>query len=115
MKGSNPRMNNQLNPSPNSLRLIWPQWQGAAPDVVGTLAPELPLPAAQTGYSMGTRILDLLVPEQPGQRTETVPVGDYSPTLGSDRGVYARQIIIDQLHAALGILQKADPDRVTTL
>ncbi|MBT8163162.1 MULTISPECIES: arginase family protein [Arthrobacter] len=99
----------------NSLRLLWPQWQGAAPDVVGTLAPELPLPAAQTGYSLGTRILDLLVPEAAGQRTETVPVSGHSPTLGTDRGVYARDVIIEQLQAALNILADADPDRVTTL
>jgi arginase len=108
-------MNNDLNPQPRTLRLLWPQWQGAAPDVVGTLAPELPLPVAQTGYSLGTRILDLLVPGQADQRTEAVPVGDYSPTLGSDRGVYAREAVIGQLQAALGILQDTDPDKVTTL
>ncbi|MFJ5696381.1 arginase family protein [Arthrobacter sp. NPDC093125] len=108
-------MNTDLTASPSSLRLLWPQWQGAAPDVVGTLAPELPLPLAQTGYSLGTRILDLLVPGSADQRTEVVPVGDYSSTLGTDRGVYAREAVIDQLQAALHILQEADPDKVTTL
>lgn len=107
-------MNTEANDS-RSLRLIWPQWQGAAPDVVGALAPELPLPAAQTGYSLGTRILDLLVPPRPGQRTEHVPVGTYSPAIGTDRGIYARQIVIDQLRGALAILREADPEKVTTL
>ena len=98
----------------STLRLVWPQWQGAAPDVVGALAPELPLPAAQTGYSLGTRILDLLVPAH-GQKTEVVPVGNYSPTLGTDNGIYAREAVIDQLRSALGILRETDPARVTTL
>ncbi|WP_437773399.1 arginase family protein [Arthrobacter sp. KNU40] len=98
----------------STLRLLWPQWQGAAPDVVGALAPELPLPLAQTGYSLGTHILDLLVPAN-GQRTEVVPVGNYSPTLGTERGVYAREAVIGQLRAALGILRATDPTRVTTL
>jgi arginase len=99
----------------SSLRLLWPQWQGAAPDVVGTLAPELPLPVAHTGYSLGTRILDLLLPEVPGQRTEVVPVAAYSPGLGTDRGVYAREAVIGQLRSALDILRDAAPERVTTL
>ncbi|HKU31327.1 MAG TPA: arginase family protein [Arthrobacter sp.] len=102
-------------PGQRTLRLLWPQWQGAAPDVVGTLAPELPLPTAQTGYSLGTRILDVLVPEAAGQRTKVVPVAPYSPTLGADRGVFAREVVIDQLRSALGILRDADPHRVTTL
>ena len=39
----------------------------------------------------------------------------HSPTLGTDRGVYARDVVIEQLQAALNILADADPDRVTTL
>ncbi|MDQ0618214.1 arginase family protein [Arthrobacter globiformis] len=108
-------MNTDLTAKSSSLRLLWPQWQGAAPDVVGALAPELPLPLAQTGYSLGTRILDLLVPGSADQRTEVVPVGEYSSTLGAERGVYAREAVIDQLQAALKILREADPDKVTTL
>lgn len=108
-------MTNDMTLEPRTLRLLWPQWQGAAPDVVGSLVPELPLPVAQTGYSLGTRILDLLVPAGSGQRTETVPVGEYSPNLGTDRGVFAREEVIGQLRAALDILRDADPDRITTL
>lgn len=109
-------MKNEMTTESNNsaLRLLWPQWQGAAPDVVGSLAPELPLAIAQTGYSVGTRVLDLLVPAN-GQQTEVVPVGDYAATLGTDRGVYAREAVIEQLRAALGILRENDPARVTTL
>jgi arginase len=108
-------MNEDTTTAPaGSLRLLWPQWQGAGPDSVAALAAELPSPLAHTGYSLGTRILDLLVPDN-SQRTAVVPVAEYSPALGTDRGVYARDVVIKQLHDALVILRDVDPDRVTTL
>ena len=62
-------MNEDTTTAPaGSLRLLWPQWQGAGPDSVAALAAELPSPLAHTGYSLGTRILDLLVPDN-SQRT----------------------------------------------
>ncbi|MFE4544128.1 arginase family protein [Arthrobacter sp. NPDC056727] len=38
-----------------------------------------------------------------------------SPEPEIEKGIYARNVVISQLHAALGILQEADPERVTTL
>lgn len=102
-------------PTVTTLRLLWPQWQGAAPEVVAALAPELPAPLAQTGYSLGTRILDLLVPAAENQRTAVVPVAGYAHGLPTERGIYARDAVIDQLQAALSILGEHDPQRITTL
>ena len=57
-------MNEDTRTAPaGSLRLLWPQWQGAGPDAVAALAADLPSPLAHTGYALGTRILDLLVPD----------------------------------------------------
>src|ERR671939_615104 len=73
-------MNEDTTTAPaGSLRLLWPQWQGAGPDAVAA------------------------------------PVAEYSPALGTDRGIYARDVVIKQLHDALAILRDVDPDRVTTL
>ena len=38
-----------------TLRLIWPQWQGAGYDNAGLLAPELPVQVARRGYVAGAR------------------------------------------------------------
>ncbi|GAA3704828.1 arginase family protein [Arthrobacter ginkgonis] len=98
-----------------ALRLLWPQWQGAGPEVVAALAPELPGPLGQTGYSLGTGILDLLVPAAENQHTAVVPVAGYAQRLPADRGIYARDAVLAQLRAALSILEDHDPQRITTL
>ena len=44
------------------LRLVWPQWQGAGTESVRSLAPEFPFDIARRGYSVGTKVLQAVLP-----------------------------------------------------
>jgi hypothetical protein len=59
---------NQVDPitAPAHLRLVWPQWQGAGTESVRSLAPEFPFDIAQRGYSVGTKVLQAVLPEHDG-------------------------------------------------
>lgn len=66
---------NQIDPitvAPH-LRLVWPQWQGAGSESVRSLAPEFPFDIARRGYSVGTKVLQAVLPEHDGP-TAIVPV-----------------------------------------
>ena len=66
---------NQVNPitAAPHLRLVWPQWQGAGTESVRWLAPEFPFDFARRGYSVGTKVLQAVLPEHDGP-TAIVPV-----------------------------------------
>ena len=55
------------------LRLLWPQWQGAGTDSVRSLAPEFPFEVARRGYTLGTKVLQAVLPDHDGP-TAVVPV-----------------------------------------
>ncbi|MEV5842309.1 arginase family protein [Streptomyces sp. NPDC051985] len=97
-----------------TLRLVWPQWQGAAPDVVALLTPELPLPSAQLGYHLGSRMLQWLAPAADGPEV-VVPVPTEREGLTSTDGVFAREVVLEQLTAALAAIGAEAPDRIVTL
>lgn len=97
-----------------TLRLMWPQWQGAAPATIGGLLPDLPHHAAALGYHVGSRILGMVAPQADGP-TAVVPVSLDGDGLGVTDGMYAREPILAQLRAALAILDAHQPDRVVTL
>ena len=40
-----------------TLRLLWPQWQGAGTASVQALAPEFPFEVARRGYAVGSAVL----------------------------------------------------------
>ena len=60
-------------PGGTHLRLVWPQWQGAGTESVRSLAPEFPFEVARRGYSVGTKVLQAVLPEHDGP-TVVVPV-----------------------------------------
>jgi arginase len=66
---------NQVNPitAGPHLRLVWPQWQGAGTESVRSLAPEFPFDIARRGYSVGTKVLQAVLPEH-DDPTAIVPV-----------------------------------------
>jgi hypothetical protein len=66
---------NQVDPitAAAHLRLVWPQWQGAGTESVRSLAPEFPFDIARRGYSVGTKVLQAVLPEHDGP-TAVVPV-----------------------------------------
>src|SRR5262245_32037278 len=97
-----------------TLRLMWPQWQGAAPASVSGLLPDLPYHAAELGYHLGSRILGIVAPQVDGPVAE-VPVSVEGDSLWVADGVYAREPLLIQLRAALTLLDARQPDRIVTL
>ncbi|MCQ9368361.1 arginase family protein [Brevibacterium sp. 91QC2O2] len=97
-----------------TLRLVWPQWQGAGRDTVAELLPEVPIDRARRSYALGTRVLQAILPDHPGP-TEVVPVDGGNPDEGSTGGVESRSAILASLAAAQRALARHDFDRVLTL
>ncbi|WP_092534033.1 arginase family protein [Actinomyces ruminicola] len=105
---------------PATLRLIWPQWQGAGYANAGALVPELPTPVARRGYMAGARALAALLPPASGP-TATVPVdltelaGPDGPE-GSAGGIESRSAVLAGIDAALRTID-AHPgiERVLTI
>lgn len=96
-----------------TIRLIYPQWQGAE---ITRWIPEIEDPeVAARGYYLGAQLLDFLAPNDK-QETYTVPIrlDDYSERRVTD-GVLDRDVLVRQTRAALDILRVACPDRILTL
>ena len=81
-----------------TIRLIYPQWQGG--DIAKWIT-EVPNPDdASRGYYLGAQLLNFLAPDN-GQKTFTVPITtDISERKVTD-GVLDRDIIVKQTKAAL--------------
>lgn len=96
----------------NTVRLIYPQWQGAS---VVSLIPEIKDSAeASRGYYLGAKLLDFLAPEN-GQKTLTVPVSLEMTDRKAVDGVIDRDVILQQNREALRLLRQNNPDRIVTL
>ena len=59
----------------STLRLVWPQWQGAGRNGVAEMLAEFSLDEARCGYAFGSRVLQAILPDHDGP-TEVVPVAD---------------------------------------
>ena len=88
------------------LRLVWPQWQGAGTESVRSLAPEFPFDIARRGYSVGTKVLQAVLPEHDGP-TAVVPVEIGDIGLEERDGIQAKTVVLHQLRNALGIIQES--------
>ncbi|MEU2287279.1 arginase family protein [Streptomyces sp. NPDC013178] len=95
------------------LRLLWPEWQGAGADMVGHLAPEFPLDAARRAYTVGTTVLQAVLPQHDGP-VATVPVPLDDPDGEPRDGIESKTVLTQQLGDALKIIEERDPARVTT-
>ena len=49
-----------------TLRLLWPQWQGAGTSSVQQHAPEFPFEVARRGYAVGSTVLAAVLPANQG-------------------------------------------------
>lgn len=97
-----------------TIRLIFPQWQGAR--LQDGSIPEVPnAKDARLGYSLGAKLLELLVPENKNQKTIQVPVSTALEQRPITFGVSDRDVIVKQAKEALSILEKEDPERIITL
>jgi len=94
--------------------LVWPQWQGAGTESVRSLAPELPFDIARRGYSVGTKVLQAVLPEHNGP-TAIVPVEMGDIGLEERDGIEAKAVVLQQLDSALAIISEHEPARITTV
>ncbi len=97
-----------------TIRLIFPQWQGAR--LQEGWVPEIPNPKeACLGYSLGAKLLQYLIPENACQKTVQVPVSTSIEQRPITYGVTDRDVIAKQAGDSLNILKNEDPDRIITL
>jgi len=96
-----------------TLRLLWPQWQGAAEYMVAQLTPE-------SRSKSSTRILDrhsglqAILPAHRGP-TATVPVTLDDEGTQHQNGVDAKDAVLRQLDAALRVIDSSGAERILTL
>src|SRR5512132_716874 len=109
-------------PSPSSdaraegvtLRLLWPQWQGAGTSSVQALAPEFPFQVARRVYAVGSTVLAAVLPANQGP-TAAAPVAMDDAGLELADGIEAKEAILTQLAQALKVIRQHDPARIVTL
>jgi arginase len=108
-------MTDTSSPTTRTLRLIWPQWQGAGRDNVAALLPEFPLTDARRGYAVGTRVLEAVLPPHEGP-TAVVAVPDTES--GAVDGIESTTEVTAALRDGLRCLEPLTTgavDRVLTL
>jgi hypothetical protein len=107
----------ELRPSPSSgagaegvtLRLLWPQWQGAGTASVRALAPKFPFEVARRGYAVGSAVLAAVLPAYQGP-TVAAPVAMDDTGLELADGIEAKQAILTQLAQALEVIRQHEAD-----
>src|SRR5215472_1316226 len=97
-----------------TLRLLWPQWQGAGTSSVAELASEFPFDIARRGYAVGSAVLAAVLPPHEGP-TAVAPVTFSDEGLEERDGIEAKTIIVRQLAGALDVIRHHDPARIATL
>ena len=97
-----------------TLRLLWPQWQGAGTSSVRSQASEFPLDVARRGYAVGSAVLQAVLPEHAGP-TDRVAVEFGDAGLEEVDGIEAKAAVVGQLRAALETIRRHAPARIVTL
>jgi arginase len=102
------------NENSTTLRLVWPQWQGAGTESIRGLFSEVPFADARRGYAVGATVLNALLPTHQGP-TAVVPVesGDFG--LNKQDGIEAKEAVVTQLARALEVIGRNSPERILTL
>lgn len=103
-----------VNEPASTLRLVWPQWQGAGVDSVRTLFAEVPFAEARRGYAVGAAVLNAVLPAHSGP-TAFVPVELGDRGLDTQDGIEAKEAVLAQLAAALEVIGRHNPRRILTL
>lgn len=98
----------------NTVRLMFPQWQGARMQD-GWIPEVKDLKDASRGYALGSRLLEVLAPENPRHKIVRVPIGmEYGERKITD-GITDLDAIVAQTKSALAALETESPDRIITL
>ncbi|GHO49697.1 arginase family protein [Ktedonospora formicarum] len=103
-----------VNENPPTLRLVWPQWQGAGVESIRSLFQEVPFEEARRGYAVGATVLNAVLPAHNGP-TALVPVESGNLGLGKQDGIEAKAAVVAQLAAALEVIGRYNPGRILTL
>lgn len=98
----------------DTLRLLWPQWQGAGASSVSELAGDLPAEVIRKGYVVGSAVLQAVLPPHAGP-TAHVPTLLNGDELVIRDGIQGKDVILAQLRAALEVIAEHDPARIVTL
>jgi arginase len=101
-------------PDGSTLRLVWPQWQGAGTSSVRSLAAEFPLDVARRGYAVGSAVLEAVLPLHDGP-TAVVSVETGDVGLAKVDGIEAKEAVVGQLASALEVIRRHSPARIVTL
>lgn len=99
------------NQSMETIRLIYPQWQGG---IVTHWMPDIPADDASRGYYLGAQLLNMLAP-QTSQKVVEVPITLEIGERKVEKGISDYAVIFEQTKAALAKLRENNPKRVVTL
>src|SRR6266487_214111 len=103
-----------VNENPLTLRLVWPQWQGAGVESIREFFAEVPFEDARRGYAVGAAVLNAVLPAHSGP-TALVPVESGDLGLAKQDGIEAKEAVVAQLAAALEVIGRYSPGRILTL
>ncbi len=103
-----------VNENPLTLRLYFPQWQGAGVESIREFFSEVPLEEARRGYAVGAAVLNAVLPAHTGP-TALVPVSSGDLGLGKQDGIEAKEAVVAQLAGALEVIGRYSPQRILTL
>jgi arginase len=103
-----------VNENPLTLRLLWPQWQGAGVEAIRELFSEVPFEQARRGYAVGAAVLNAVLPAHTGP-TALVPVESGDRGLSKQDGIEAKEAVVAQLARALEVIGRYSPQRILTL
>lgn len=103
-----------INEKQQTLRLVWPQWQGAGVESIRGLFSEVPFEEARRGYAVGSAVLNAVLPAHAGP-TALVPVSSGDFGLGKQDGIEAKEAVVAQLASALEVIGRYSPERILTL
>jgi arginase len=103
-----------VNQNPRTLRLVWPQWQGASVESIREFFSEVPFEEARRGYAVGAAVLNAVLPAHSGP-TALVPVESGDLGLSKQDGIEAKEAVVAQLARALEVIGRYNPQRILTL
>src|SRR5881392_2643667 len=97
-----------------TLRLYFPQWQGAGVESIREFFAEVPFAQACRGYAVGAAVLNAVLSAHSGP-TALVPVAFGDRGLSKQNGIEAKEAVIAQLAGALEVIGRHSPQRIVTL